>query len=109
MWNCGNQGIIRRNGFLYLKDKEIPMLRVPANGATPREIKYIDVQELALGLKEILRQNVTAEKMGLFKLIVQQLGFSRMGDTILAQMEKALKLISKDIETNGEMISLKNS
>ena len=67
------------------------------------------MQELALGLKEILRQNVTAEKMGLFKLIVQQLGFSRMGDTILAQMEKALKLISKDIETNGEMISLKNS
>lgn len=109
MWNCGNQGIIRRNGFLYLQGKEIPMLRVPADGAPPREIKYIDVQELALGLKEILRQNVTAEKMGLFKLIVQQLGFSRMGDAILAQMENALKLISKDIETNGEMISLKNS
>lgn len=109
MWNCSNQGIIRHNGFLYLQGKEIPMLRVPADGAPPREIKYIDVQELALGLKEILRQNVTAEKMGLFKLIVQQLGFSRMGDAILAQMESALKLISKDIETNGEMISLKNT
>ena len=85
------------------------MLRVPANGVTPREIKYIDVQELALGLKEILRQNITAEKMGLFKLMVQQLGFSRMGDAILARMERALKLISKDIETNGEIISLKDS
>lgn len=109
MRNCGSQGIIRRNGFLYLQGKDIPMLRVPANGVTPREIKYIDVQELALGLKEILRQNITAEKMGLFKLMVQQLGFSRMGDAILARMERALKLISKDIETNGEIISLKDS
>lgn len=109
MWNCDKQGIIRRNGFLYLQNKEIPMLRVPADGISLREIKYIDAQELALGLKEILRQNVTAEKKGLFKLIAQQLGFSRMGDAIFAQMESALKLISKDIETNGEMISLKNS
>lgn len=109
MWNCGKQGIIRCNGFLYLKGKEIPMLRVPADDASPREIKYIETQELASGLKEILRQNVTAEKMGLFKLVVQQLGFSRMGDAILAQMESALKLISNDIETNGEMISLKDS
>lgn len=109
MWNCGNQGIIRRNGFLYLQGREIPMLRVPADGTTPREIKYIEVQELARGLKEILKRNITAEKMGLFRLLAQQLGFSRMGDAILAQMESALKLISKDIETNGEMLSLKNS
>lgn len=107
MWNCNSKGIIRRNGFLYLQGKEIPMLRVPADSTTPREIKYIEMQELAFGLKELLRQNVTAEKMGLFKLTVQQLGFSRMGDAILAQMESALKLISKDIETNGEMLSLK--
>lgn len=108
MWNCDSLGIIQRNGFLYLRGKEIPMLRVPADGVTPREIKYIDVQELALGLKEILKQNVTAEKIGLFKLLIQQLGFSRMGDGILTQMEDALKLINNEIETNGEMLSLKN-
>lgn len=84
------------------------MLRVPADGMPPRDINYIDAQELALGLKEILKQNVTAEKMGLFRLLAQQLGFSRMGDGILVQMEKALKLLSNDIETNGEMLSLKN-
>ena len=32
-----------------------------------------------------------------------------MGDAVLARMERALKLISKDIETNGEIISLKDS
>jgi hypothetical protein len=40
-------------------------------------------------------------------LLVEQLGFARMGDAILARLESALKLISKDIETNGEMLSLK--
>lgn len=40
-------------------------------------------------------------------ILAQNLGFTRMGDAISEQMESALKLISKDIETNGEMISLK--
>ena len=108
MWNCRREGIIRRNGFLYLQGKEIPMLRVPVEGKTPREIKYIALEELANGLKELLKQNVTAEKTGLFKLLVEQLGFARMGDSILARLESALKLIAKDIDINGEMLSLKD-
>ena len=106
MWNCGKYGIIRRNGFLYLQGKEIPMLRMPADGMPPREIKYIAIEELAKGLKELLKQNVTAEKMGLFKLLASQLGFSRMGDSILARLESALGLLSNEIESNGEMLSL---
>lgn len=108
MQNCNAQGIIRRNGFLYIQGKEIPMLRVPVDSYTLREIKYIDAQELALGLKELLKQNVKAEKLGLFRLLAQQLGFSHVGDTILTHMENALSLISHDIETNAGMISLKN-
>lgn len=107
MWNCAKFGIVRKDGFLYLQGGEIPMLRVPSAEVEPRDIKYIELQELALGLKEILKQNVSAEKLGLFKLLTQNLGFNRMGDAILERMENALKLISKDIETNGEMISLK--
>ena len=105
---CRNLGIIRKNGFLYLQGKEIPMLRVPAeNAGTPRDVKYIAIEELALGLKELLKQNVSAEKMGLFRLLVQHLGFSRMGDAILSRLERALKLISSDIEISGDMLSLK--
>ena len=66
-------------------------------------------KDTANGLKELLKQNVMAEKVGLFKLLVEQLGFTRMGDAILARLESALKLISKDIETNGEMLSLKDN
>ena len=84
------------------------MLRVPAENAEPREIKYIDITELALGLKEILKRNISAEKQGLFRLITQLLGFNRVGDAITERLESALKLLSKEIETNGEMISLKS-
>lgn len=107
MWDCSKYGIIRRKGFMYLKDRPIPMLRVPADNMPPRDIKYIPVEELANGLKELLKLNVTAEKSGLFKLLAAQLGFSRMGDSILCEMEKALKLLSGQIESNGEMLSLK--
>lgn len=106
MRSCRNLGIIRKNGFLYLQGKDIPMLRVPSGGSS-RDIKYIAVEELALGLKELLKQNVSAEKTGLFKLLVQHLGFSRMGDAILARLEEALKLLKDEIEINGEIISLK--
>lgn len=106
MWTCERMGIIRHNGFLYLENREIPMLRIPSSGMTPREIKYIAVEELAKGMKEILRQNVTAEKTGLFKLLANQLGFSHMGDSIASRLERALKMLSKEIRINGETISL---
>ena len=108
MWNCSRYGLIRKNGFIYVQGQETPMLRVPAENAEPREIKYIDITELALGLKEILKRNISAEKQGLFRLITQLLGFNRVGDAITERLESALKLLSKEIETNGEMISLKS-
>ena len=57
MRNCRSHGIIRKKGFMYLKDKEIPMLRVSGPDDIPREIKYISDEELAQGLIELLRQN----------------------------------------------------
>lgn len=108
MRSCAYYKIIRKNGFLYSQEKKIPMLRVPKEGALEvREVKYISPEELALGMKEILKQNITVEKNGLFRLLVQQLGFSRMGDAILDRLESALRLISQDIDVNGDMLSLK--
>ena len=107
MWDCRNQGIVRRNGFLYLQGKEIPTLRVPNEGETPREVKYIALEELAKGLKELLKQNVAAEKTGVFKLLVEKLGFARMSDSMAARLESALALIASDVETDGEVLSLK--
>ena len=108
MYDCRRYGIIRKNGFLYLQGMEIPMLRIPSeNSRLIREVKYISIEELANGMKEILRRNISVEKKGLFQLIVQKLGFSRMGDTILERLEAVLNYISPYIIIEGDIISLK--
>lgn len=99
---------IRKNGFFYSMEKDIPMLRVPEENATTiREVKNIAMEELALGMKEILKQNISVEKSGLFRLLVNQLGFARIGDATLDYLEDALTLIAKEIEFNGDILSLK--
>ena len=83
------------------------MLRVPNEGEEPRELKYIELQELANGLRALLAQNVTAEKNGLFRLLAQQLGFTRAGDLAQERMEEALALLRGEIEIDGDFLSLK--
>ncbi len=108
MKNCAQYKIIRKNGFLYIQDKPMPMLRVPnENAVLVREVKYIPPQELALGMKELLKQNVSVEKNGLFRLLAKQLGFSRMGDAIFECLEAALRLIDSEIAINGDTLSIK--
>ena len=108
MRNCSLYKISRKDGFLYFSKKEIPLLRVPSkNASVIRDIRYISLEELALGMKAILKQNISVEKSGLFRLLVQQLGFSRMGEAISKRLEDALSSISNDIEINGDIVSLK--
>ena len=104
--NYGHFGIVRRNGFLYLRDRDIPMLRVPEQGGVVREVKHIAMEELAGGLREMLRQNVSAEKSGLFLLLAQSLGFTRVGDAMQERFDAALLTLAKELEINDGMLSL---
>lgn len=107
--NCSYYNITRKDGFLYAQEKEIPMLRVPQeDSSSKRDIKYIALEELSLGMKETLKRNIEIEKNGLFQLLGKKLGFNRMGETIVERLEEALRLISDDIEFNGDMLSLKH-
>ena len=99
--------IVRKDGFLYYEKVTSCMLRVPAEFDTPREIKYIELQELANGLRVLLAQNLMAEKNGLFKLLAGQLGFARLGEAAQERMDAALALLGDEVERNGEMLSLK--
>ncbi len=110
MRSCAALGIIRKNGFLYLKDKEIPMLRVP-DGKLLRDIKYISPEELSLGLRALLEQNVSVEKMSLYRLISHALGFhrNRIGEADLKRLEEALVLLKDEMEIDGDTISWKAS
>ena len=108
MLGCNRAGIIRKNKFLYLVKSDPPMLRVPKDGEIPREIKYICLEELANGLLTLLKHNISAEKDSLFKLLAQQLGFSRVGDAISSRFEKALLLLKEKVNIDGELVSIKD-
>ena len=97
---------VERNGFLYLRDRDIPMLRVPAGDGVVREVRYIAIEELAMGLREVLKQNVSAEKSGLFLLLAQSLGFTRVGDAMQERFDAALRTLAREIHINDGMLSL---
>jgi hypothetical protein len=110
MYGCDSRyGIIRRNGFLYLKNAPIPRLRIPKPGSEPREIKYLSLEELANGLRELIKSNIMVEKAGLFRLLAEKLGFTRIGEAIEERLETALWLLGKEIEIHNGMIRLINN
>lgn len=105
MYGCHNRGIVRKNGFLYLDGDTKIRFRGP--GDIVRDIKQISPEELAAGMLEILKQNVTAEKSGLYHTLAAQCGISRVGKTVNEMMESALRNLAGTVVVDGEQISLK--
>ena len=100
-------GIVRKNGFLYLSDGPEVQFRAP--GDVQREIKHIAPEELAAGMLQILKENVSADKNGLFRAIAEQCGVTRVGKTAGEALEAALACLVEQgaVEINGEQVSLK--
>ena len=105
MWGYSKIGIIRRNGFLYLSDAPKPQFRIP--GDIKREIKYIAPEELADGMWQILRQNISADKAGLYRSLASLCGVSRVGKGINEYFDEALKLLDHRIIVDGDTVSVK--
>ena len=98
-------GIIRRNGFLYLDNGKEIQFRGP--GDIERDIKQIAPEELAAGMLEILKQNVTADKSGLYRSLALQCGVNRVGKAISETLDSALHTLEDYIVIDGDQISLK--
>lgn len=105
MYGYQRYGIIRRNGFLYLNNGKEVQFRGP--GDVERDIKQIAPEELAAGMFEILKQNVTADKSGLYHSLAEQCGVTRVGKAINEAMDAALNVLSDRIIVDGEQISIK--
>ena len=100
--------VIRRDGFMYLKNREIPGLRVPdKNSDVIRDVKHIALEELAMGMTEILKRNIRVEKNGLFHFLAQKLGFTRTGDAIFERFEEVLESMSQYVVVSDGAVSLK--
>lgn len=100
-------GIISKNGFLYLKDKEIKCLRV--NGDITRDIKMIAPEELGAGMIEVIRQNTSARRDDLYRVVASKCGVNRMYKTTKIILDEAFKTIESKVDIDGEVITLKSS
>ena len=105
MYGYQRYGIIRRNGFLYLDNGKEVQFRGP--GDIERDIKQIAPEERAAGMLEILKQNVTADKAGLYRSLAAQCGVARVGKAVNEAMDTALHILEDRIIVDGEQISLK--
>ena len=104
MIHCEQHGIIRKNHFLYLKDQNEFQCHKP--GDLERTIDQIAPEELAAGMYEILKQNITVDKEALFRSLASQCGITRMGKNIEENMESALRLLSDKADITENKISL---
>ncbi len=105
MTYCQNCGIIRKNGFLYLKDSR--KIQFHRQGDIERSISQIAPEELAAGILEILKQNVTADKNSLYRSLAQQCGVNRVGKATAKCFDMALALIADSVVENDGQLSLK--
>lgn len=105
MYGCEQYGILRRNGFLYLSNGKEAQFRGP--GDMKRDIKQIAPEELAAGMLEILKQNVTVDKSGLYRSLALQCGVNRVGKAITEYFDVALQTFEDSIVINGDQLSLK--
>ena len=68
-------GIVKRNGFLYLKDKKIEFR---SEGDYHRELSHIAPEELAVGMLRIVMDAKAVSKEGLYKIIGELCGIKRL-------------------------------
>jgi len=107
MRDCAKSGIIRRDKFLYLADQKEIQLRVPSPDGIIRDVKYISLEELSAGMYEIIKQNISVDKDGLFLTVAKLLGFNRAGKTSNERFEAALALLQGVVDIDGNTISVK--
>lgn len=100
MHGCEEYGIIRKNGFLYMKGKEIRFRKPTA--PIIREVRQIAPEELAWCMVYTLKRLKVLGKDELYRTIASFCAASRTGNLIVEALDSAFDLI-KDlvVEENG--------
>lgn len=105
MRRYSDYGIIKRNGFLYLKDK---LIEFRYDNGIHRDLNQISPRELAAGMVGIIKQAKSVSKEGLFKTMSELCGLKRLTAEGTKYMEAALEVISNYVNMgNDGFITLK--
>ena len=99
---CGQEGILRRDGFIMLDNVEKIPFRIPGS---ERKIEEIHPQELADGMRTLIKQDGAVDKKSLFQAIAKLLGINRLGSNVYECLENALNQIGDGFKIEGERIS----
>ncbi len=89
MINCESKGILRKDGFIFLKGKLI-QFRVPG---IVRELKYISIEELAVGAFSLIQQNIGVPRQDLYRTMSKQLGFNKTGKAAIERFDRAITFL----------------
>lgn len=107
MSDCENDGIIRRDGFLYLGVDSADKIQFRCEGESERDIKQIAPEELGAGMLEIIRHNVSIDRNSLYRYLNGQCGSGRVTKATSEYFDATLKTIENFIEICDDQIVLK--
>ena len=107
MENCADNGIIRMNGFLYLKEQNNITMRVPSNIETKREIWQICREEITAGILTVVDRNMSVDKKWMYNYLAHELGYKELNDVIVERFDESLDLLSCLINIDGDTLSIK--
>ena len=77
-------------------------------GDLKREIRQIAPEELADGMLEILKHNISAEKDSLFRTLALQCGVSRVTAPMSIWFEKALACLDGKVDITDGQITIRD-
>ncbi|MBO4667338.1 MAG: type III restriction endonuclease subunit R, partial [Bacilli bacterium] len=100
-----DKGAIFKDGFIHFKEIKYPILResIPSD---LRKLDYIPLEELSLGLLELIKRNYRATIEGVYISLLHCLG-SRLTDKNRNYLNRALDLIKDKIIIEGEVVIYK--
>jgi very-short-patch-repair endonuclease len=105
---CAGKFVIKGD-FLWSNSMQTPVFRVPASGHTPRDIKVIAPDEIAEGMKIIIKRAIGIDRTALYQEVARALGFERTGEKITSVLQVAFNqlLASGSVEVKGDIVSIK--
>ena len=94
MAGCEEYGIERKNGFMYLEERDI-VFREVRRGDTPRDISFISTEELSAGIKALSKAAPSMSKARIFNKLNLLCGNLTLTPLAQERLEKIYSELSK--------------